>query len=600
MRYYCVFVLSVLATGLLGSLAKPLSPCWDDIYTKHSWNAVPKNWESLGHPPSDTTISLYIALKPRHENALVDALYGVSSPGHPKYGVHLSREQVTELVAPLTETLELVNSWLEYHGVPSSSVSMTHGGNTLMLKGVSVAQANVLLGASYQLYRHVERSETIVRTIGYALPAVLHRHVLTVVPTTSFVPLPAQWQKPRNRSGGVAGGLVKLASGEPVIMPSSRVNIDYITPSILRWLYDTDTYTPTATDRNFIGVVGILGDYPNPADLMAFMLKYRSDAADATYTVEEANDGGYDPNDPHEEANLDIQYAEAMAYPTRHTYYSIGRGPSDDWFISWLDYMIDQPSVPQTISISYNRLEENSLSKQYAIYVCDLFAQLGARGVSILISSGNGGVGEGNCVTNDGSIRFMPNFPATCPFVTVVGGTTKYEPEIAASFSGGGFSDYFERPPYQQLAVSAFLEDLGSKHKGLYNASGRGIPDIAAQAAKFRFFFKGGERMESGTSAAVPVVAGVISLLNDWLISRGRHPLGFLNPWLYAGGFLALNDITIGSNPGCGTPGFSATTEWDPVRPIRLVTCSFSMLDDPGLCRSQVSERLTSAECWRY
>ncbi len=85
MRYHCVFVLSVLAAVLLGSLAKSLSPPWDDMHIKHSWNAVPKNWESLGRPPSGTTINLYIALKPQRENALIHALYEVSSPGHRKH-----------------------------------------------------------------------------------------------------------------------------------------------------------------------------------------------------------------------------------------------------------------------------------------------------------------------------------------------------------------------------------------------------------------------------------------------------------------------------------------------------------------------------------
>ncbi|KAH9005637.1 hypothetical protein EDB86DRAFT_3240126 [Lactarius hatsudake] len=69
MRYHCISVLSVFATSLLGGLAKPLSPPWDNMHIKHSWNAVPRNWESLGHPPSGTTIDLYIALKPQRENA---------------------------------------------------------------------------------------------------------------------------------------------------------------------------------------------------------------------------------------------------------------------------------------------------------------------------------------------------------------------------------------------------------------------------------------------------------------------------------------------------------------------------------------------------
>ena len=52
----------------------------------------------------------------------------------------------------------------------------------------------------------------------------------------------------------------------------------------------------------------------------------------------------------------------------------------------------------------------------YATNVCNLFAQLGARGSSIMFSSGDDGVGGGNCVTNDGknTKRFQPNFPASC------------------------------------------------------------------------------------------------------------------------------------------------------------------------------------------
>ncbi|KAH9054232.1 subtilisin-like protein [Lactarius vividus] len=528
------------------------------MHIMHSWNAVPRNWESLGHPTSGTTIDLYIALKPHRESALVNALYEVSEPGHPRYRAHLTKEQVADLVAPRSETLELVNSWLEHHGISSSSVSMTHGGNTLKLKGVSVTQANTLIGASYQLYRHVERGETIVRTVSYSLPTALHWHVLTVAPTTSFVSLPTQWQTPRNRSSGETAGLVKAASGEPATMLWSRGKVDHVTPPFLRWLYDTVAYTPIAMGENVLGVVGFLGDYPSPADLSAFMSKY-CEADDATYKVVEIGNGGYDPTHPHQEANMDIQYAEAMAYPTPPIFYSSGQGPSGtgDWYITWLEYILHQEDIPQTISISYSG-DERYASREYTSYVCDMFAQLGARGVSVLVSSGNVGIGQGTCVNEDGKVQFMPRFPATCPYVTAVGGTTDYEPEVATDFSSGGFSDHFKRPPYQGQAVPTFLEHLGNRYQGLYNNSGRGIPDIAAQSVNFLIFLNGKEQEETGTSAATPVVAGIISLLNDWLISTGQKPLGFLNPWLYGRGLVALNDITEGSNRGCGMDGFPA------------------------------------------
>ncbi len=119
------------------------------------------------------------------------------------------------------------------------------------------------------------------------------------------------------------------------------------------------------------------------------------------------------------------------------------------------------------------------------------------------------------------------------------------------------------------------------------------MPDIAAQAHDFLSIVGGVAYVVSGTSCSGPVrlfilpapytlrrpssatqltanvqtVAGIISLLNDYRISNGRPPLGFLNPWLYSYGFAGMNDITSGSNPGCGTNGFSAIVGWDPVRP---------------------------------
>src|SRR6266702_496078 len=43
-----------------------------------------------------------------------------------RYGAYLSKEQVAELVAPHPDTLELVNSWLEHHGISSSPPSQGH------------------------------------------------------------------------------------------------------------------------------------------------------------------------------------------------------------------------------------------------------------------------------------------------------------------------------------------------------------------------------------------------------------------------------------------------------------------------------------------
>ncbi|KAF8273325.1 peptidase S8/S53 domain-containing protein [Lactarius quietus] len=581
MRYYQLSVLYVIATASLTNLAIPPVSHWDDIRVKHTWDTVPSNWESLGPPFFNTTIDLHIALQPQHQNALIDALYEVSTPGNPKhvitntppYGAHLSKEQVAQLVAPHRDTLDLVNSWLKYHGIPSSSISVSHGGGWLTVAAVPVFQANEMLGASYQRYRESGTNDTsILRTIGYALPAVLHEHVRTVVPTTCFASMRTPLQSTQGHSVDETADMASRETGKTRDNP--------IKPTDLRWLYRTAAYVPAAPDKNALGVLGYAKDYPNPADLEMFMTLYRPNAIDATYKVVRVNGGAYNLRRPTVEGNQNIQYASVMAYPTPVTFYSVGGrkvitpgtnipGPGDA-MLEWLQYVIAQPDVPKTISISYGIYEKN-LPLEYATAICDLYAQLGTLGVTVLLPSGNDGVGYyRDCQTNVG-VQFIPEFPASCPYVTSVGGTTSgtlasQGRETAADLSGGGFSNYFRRPPYQNEVVPKFLEHLGSQYAGMFNAHGRGIPDISAQALNFIYIKFQRLYITSGTSSATRcTAAGVISLLNDYLLSTNRAPLGFLNPLLYGDLRRAMNDITSGSNPGCNTPGFSAIRGWDPV-----------------------------------
>ncbi|KAF8268692.1 subtilisin-like protein [Lactarius quietus] len=567
MHHHRHSLLFALAAALLGGAATstPLSPNWNKTHTKHGWNAVPGKWDSIGRPPMGTTIDLRIALKPQNENALLDALYEVSNPKHPRYGAYLSKEQVAELVAPHPDTLKLVESWLGHHGVSLSNVSRSHGGGWLTVTGVPVSKANDLLGASYHLFQHAETKETIIRTLSYALPSALHRHVQTVAPTTYFGSPGTLQQKPLVHHGGAVA--TRAPSGGP----------RFIIPTLLRSMYKSEEYVPAATDRNVLGIAGFHGQYASHDDLEEFMNNFRSDASDATFSVVEIDSSGYDDNDPGTEANLNMQYAQAIAYPTPHVFYSIGGAPppfipssfqqenNNEPWLDWLGHMIDLPDPPQTLSASYGG-NEQTFPPEYAVSVCDLFKQLGARGVSLLFASGDSGVGGGDCQKNDGSgdVEFQPTFPSTCPYVTSVGGT-KGKPETAAELSSGGFSNVFKLPPYQDDAVGNFFHLLGDQNAGLYNASSRGFPDVSSQAVNFKVILDNFPIVGGGTSCAAPVVAGLISLLNDYRLYKKRPPLGFLNPWLYSGARLGFNDITSGSNPGCGTEGFSAVPGWDPV-----------------------------------
>ena len=230
------------------------------------------------------------------------------------YGEHLSKEQVAELVAPHPDTLDLVGSWLAHHDVPSHTVSITLGGGWLKIKDVPLSKANTLLGASYQNYCHKETGETVIRTITYSLPFALHDHVKTVAPTTYFgsprALLRTSILEPNAPTlpGGDAelqDSLARFALGDPV--PPSCSSI--ITPTCLRLLYKTYGYEPQATSINKIGITAYLEQYASHSDLTAFLTRFRTDAAAASFSVVEVNGGKNNESDPGSEVRL-VLYVE--------------------------------------------------------------------------------------------------------------------------------------------------------------------------------------------------------------------------------------------------------------------------------------------------
>ena len=220
-----------------------------------------------------------------------------------RYGAHLSKEQVAELIAPHPDTLESVGAWLEHHQVPSSAVSITHGGGWLTINKVPLAQANALLGAEYQLYRHAETNETIVRTIGYGLPASLHDHVQTVAPTTYFGSPRALRITSKVISNGptLPHGDLAMQNSSATFAPGAKVPSscsDTITPTCLRMLYKTANYVPLSAATNELGITAYGQQFASRSDLTEFLVRFRSDAAPAQFSVVKVNGGINDQSNP--------------------------------------------------------------------------------------------------------------------------------------------------------------------------------------------------------------------------------------------------------------------------------------------------------------
>lgn len=199
--------------------------------------------------------------------------------------------------------------------------------------------------------------------------------------------------------------------------------------------------------------------------------------------------------------------------------------------------------------------------------------------------AGNGG----QCIAADGTYnngdsgRFNPSFPGTCPYVTSVGATqvptgtnivvdlaTGTQPEMACEtviFSGGGFSNVFPIPAYQEAAVSHYLSHYPPPYGAdRYNNSGkvRAFPDVSANGANYAIAVAGEFSLVYGTSASSPTFGSIVTLINEERLKRGKKSVGFLNTVLYEHPQV-LNDITKGGNQGCGTPGFESQPGWDPV-----------------------------------
>lgn len=310
------------------------------------------------------------------------------------------------------------------------------------------------------------------------------------------------------------------------------------------------------------------------------------------------------------ESALDLEFAMGLIFPQQATLFQVGdlnQGGSFGNLLDALDASFctfeggdsKDPAVDgqyadnircgtgkatNVISTSYG-YNEGDLGARYEQRQCAEYMKLGLQGISMIFSSGDNGVAGNSAVCidpttgayNDGaSGLFNPSFPGTCPYVTSVGatqilnGSSVRSAESACEetiFSGGGFSNVFAMPKYQEKAMQSYFADSAPPYSAQqFNNSQtvRGYPDVAANGARYLTAVDGNFTLSFGTSASAPVFASLINMVNEKRLAAGKSTVGFVNTALYENPQV-MNDITNGKNPGCGTKGFSAVAGWDPV-----------------------------------
>ncbi|KAL4810127.1 peptidase S8/S53 domain-containing protein [Aspergillus unguis] len=564
----------VRAITLIAPLTAALTAGTSYVAVEQLRNA-PDGW--IQGPPASPSkmMTFHIAMAHEKSAGFEQRVLDISTPGHASYGKHMARDEVRDFVRPSDHTMDRVLSWIESVGVPAKSIK-SHG--NWIEATMRVSQAESLMNTKFYRYTHSESHKRAVRTLEYSVPREISPYIEMIQPTTHF--------------GQAAAQIVRPIFDEFHAKFSELTAncTDLVTPDCLRKQYGLYDSTGKPDPRNRLGISGYLDQYARYSDFEQFMHTYAPNRTETSFDVVSINGGAnlQDSELNSFEASLDIQYAVALAYDSLTTYYTTGgRGPfipeagqsEDDEsmnepYLKQLTYLVNLPDeeLPAVLTTSYGEYEQ-SVPEPYAWATCGLFAQLGGRGVSVIFSSGDSGIG-GSCLTNDGTnqTRFQPIFPASCPFVTSVGGTFGSNPERAISFSGGGFSDKFKRPAYQNATVGKYLEKLGNKYEGLYNPQGRAIPDVAAQAQNYAIIDHGRSLKIGGTSASAPVFAAIVSRLNAARLEVDKPRLGFLNPWLYSLNQTGFTDIVDGGSIGCSGAsavkvphaGWNATRGWDP------------------------------------
>jgi len=507
---------------------------------------LPLGWARVAPSNPTQMIELTFAVKQQNVAKLQEELLAVSTPTSPRYGQHLTNEEVHNLVAPLASDIEAVMTHLENHGVKGRKA--TPNGD-MIAATVPVSMAETLLATRYHLLQHQESNHTVHRALtGYRLPESVGASVDFVSPT------------------------VHVPGAQPV--PTIKAEQSYQNvPKTLRELYSMEDPTGAevvgSADKNKMAVTAFLKQYYDQSDLQQYWSSYCSGITcgdGIPKLVGDATTGRAGV-----ESMLDIEAITGMVGGVEAEFWGFsGVSPDNsenEPFMKWLSTVAStsDAEVPLIFSTSYGE-DENSWSVSAAQRLNTEFMKTGARGISLLYASGDEGA---NCV---GGV-YVPETPSSSPWVTAVGGTgpTSGYPspgsETAIGLSSGGFSSYFAMPDYQKDVVAEYLQQSGLPSTSTYkvNVSGRAYPDIAAQAEDFCVTPFGCGI--AGTSCATPTASGIIGALNDARLAAGKSPLGFLNPLLYSlAGTESYQDITTGSNYGCsGASGWPATKGWDAV-----------------------------------
>jgi kumamolisin len=253
---------------------------------------------------------------------------------------------------------------------------------------------------------------------------------------------------------------------------------------------------------------------------------------------------------------------------------------TEQGWITALDAAVhDQTNDPGVLSASWGESEDTDIWTAAAMTaVNDTLQEAATIGVTVCIAAGDDGSSD---AVTDGQAHV--DFPSASPYVLSVGGTTipsksGNAPDIVwmegdglradnGGSTGGGVSVVFPRPAWQSGIT---IEPINPGA-----IVGRCMPDLAANAdwnaSPYLLYVDGSAQANGGTSAASPLVASLVTLINAARAPAQR--VGYLTPVLYQAGPSATvtvgsagcTDVVSGDNVTATIGGFSAGPGYDAV-----------------------------------
>ncbi|ABW02412.1 protease pro-enzyme activation domain-containing protein [Caldivirga maquilingensis] len=472
---------------------------------------------------TNVIVTIYVPL--RNLNLLYHYVELISSPGSPMYHHFLSKAQVASLFYPINE-YNNVTAFLKEHGF---RILFTAADSIIVAEG-NVSAVERYLGLRYAVYSN----GSVSFYESYGEPKLGNVMIYSSNITMLLLEHPSFLV-----TGSELNGLRNYVK--------SSVNLTYpieaYWPTMLQGAYNaTALYEMGYYGQNYtIGIIDFFGDPYIVNQLTQF--DYETGLPNPpSFNIIPI--GPYNPNlgvynGWAYEISLDVEAAHAIAPEAGITLYVANPALP---LAAIIAYIVDQDNV-NVVSQSFG-FPESILSTvngpvfYFNVFLTDEYYALGSvEGITFTAASGDGG-GAGYSNGPIGAVIY----PSTSPYVTAVGGTTTYIQLPNGSYYQTAWSSYGFIPLDENLGGStggvSAVEPKPWYQWGITTPNsyplGRMVPDVAMDASPYPGLLIVGPGntllITGGTSAAAPLLAGLLTLIMDYVHSS----LGLINPALYS------------------------------------------------------------------